>query len=272
MDTLKNALTKSVTSMMNSFSEAVPKIIMLLILLLIGWIVARVIRTVVAKALKVVNLQKGLDKMELTPMLVKVGISDVAKFMSKLAYWFIMIIVMITAAETVQLDMISSGLASLISYMPKLFAALVILLIGMFVANAIKKVVYTATDSIGLSGAQVISNIVYYVLFIFVVVTAINQTGIDTDLITSNITMVFAAILVAFAISYGFASKDIMTNMLSSFYTKDRYKVGMQVKVGDVSGTIVKLDNLSLTVQADDRKIVIPVKHLISERIEILND
>ena len=80
------------------------------------------------------------------------------------------------------------------------------------------------------------------------------------------------AILLAFGISYGFASRDILTNILSSFYSKERYTEGMIIKINDIQGTVIKVDTLTITIQAENKKVVIPVKKLISETIEIIEE
>jgi len=258
-------------TLIDSATAAIPRIIFLIILLLVGWLVAKVVRWSLSKALKAIKLQGMMDKMDLTPIMVRMGITDIAKTAGTIGYWFVMLLVLITAAESIEMDTISSGLAALMAFLPKIFAALVILVLGMLMSNLIKKIVFTATDSIGLSGAQVISNVVYYILLIFVLITAIDQTGVDTTLIRNNVTLIFAAILLAFAASYAFASRDIMTNMLSSFYSRDRYREGMNLKIGDVEGHVVAVDNLSITIKTTDKKVVIPIKKLLAEQIEILD-
>jgi len=135
----------------------------------------------------------------------------------------------------------------------------------------IKKMILSATASIGLTGGKVIANIVYYIILIFISITALNQTGIDTSIITSNLTLIFGSMLLAFAISYGFASRDILTNVLSSFYGKDRFKVGMRIKIKDVEGVIVKIDSLAITLKTEKNTKIIPVKNLVTEEIEIMD-
>ncbi|MGB0423326.1 MAG: hypothetical protein ACPGED_03340, partial [Flavobacteriales bacterium] len=129
-----------------------------------------------------------------------------------------------------------------------------------------------AANSIGVSGAKAISNIVFYVLMVFVAVTALNQAGIDTGIVTSNLTLIIGSILLAFAISYGFASRSIVTNMLSSYYGKGKYHEGQKLQIGDVVGDVVKIDSLSITLKTNKGLEVLPSKLLIEEHITILSD
>lgn len=267
---LKEALLRSLDMILEGFSNALPKLLLVLILLLVGWIIGKLVKKLLTKALKIIKLDDAMDKLELSPVLSRIGIKSTCGFIGTVAYWMIMLIFLLTIAEVINMPILSEGIAAILAYIPQVLIALVIFIFGLFIANMIKNLVFNATDSIGLKGARVISNIVYYVLFIFIAITAINQTGIDTSIITSNVTMIFGAMLLAFGISYGVASKGIMSNMLSSFYRKDKFRPGMKIRVEDVEGTIVEMDSMSITIESAEKKIILPTHILVEKKIEIL--
>lgn len=270
LEELKIALTNSMNLLLDGLSSAIPKLILVIILLLAGWIIGKIVKKIIVKALKVIKVDDLMDRLELSPTLSKIGISSTAGFIGSVVYWMIILIFLLTIAEVINMPILSEGIAAILAYIPQLMIALVIFVFGMFIANMIRNVVYTATNSIGLSGSKVISNIVYYVLFIFIAITAINQTGVDTSIITSNVTLIFGAMLLAFGISYGFASRSIMSNMLSTFYRKGKFKEGMLIRVKDTQGTIIEIDTLSVTLDTGDKHVVLPTSVLIDEKVEIL--
>ena len=107
---------------------------------------------------------------------------------------------------------------------------------------------------------------------LFMTITALNVAGVDTTLITSNILLVIGGVLLAFAIAYGFAAREILTNILSSYYGKDRFKTGMRIRVGNDEGIIERIDSISITLRVADKLVLLPTKQLVSERIEILEE
>ena len=107
-------------------------------------------------------------------------------------------------------------------------------------------------------------------IVVFTVITALNVAGIDTSLITANIQIIIAGLLLAFAISYGAASRTILTNILSSYYGKERFKPGMRIRIGEDEGLIERIDSISFTLRKEDREVMLPTSLLISERIEVL--
>jgi hypothetical protein len=270
IDQIKQALSNAMGMLFNSVAESFPTFILVVILLLVGWLIAKVAKTAIIKALTLAQIDKLFEKMEISPVLNRIGIKDPIIFLGTLVYWMIMLVFFIAIAEVIAMPVISNGIAAIIAYLPKILSALVILVMGMLLANGLKSAVQTSCESIGLSGARVISNIVYYVIFIFVAITAINQTGIDTSLITSNVTLIFGAMLLAFGISYGFASRSIMSNMLSSFYKRDKFKTGMRIRVDGVEGIVKEMDSLSVTLDCGDKTVVLPTQVLVEKKVEIL--
>ncbi|NQX90702.1 MAG: mechanosensitive ion channel [Flavobacteriales bacterium] len=270
---IKNALLRSFENFGNGIAEYVPIVISALVILLVGWIVAKLVSKTLHKALELIKLDHILAKVKLDKLLAKIksGLSP-AKILAKIVYYLLMLLFITSASEVLGWTMITEGITAFIGYLPTLGVALVIFVIGVYIAELIQNMVYTAANSIGVSGAKAISNIVYYVLMIFVAVTALNQAQIDTDIITSNITLIIGSILIAFAISYGFASRDIVTNMLSSYYGKGKYQEGQRVRIGEVEGVIQKIDSLSITLKTKDGQEVIPSRKMIESQITILDD
>ena len=269
---IQDALMKSFENFGTAIANYVPIIISALVILLVGWIISKIVAKVVLKALEIIKLDDVLNKIGLDKMLAKIkdGLSA-AKILSKVVYYILMLLFVTSAAQVLGWDMITNGIASFISYIPTLSVALVIFVVGVYIAELIKNMIYTAANSIGVSGAKAIANIVYYLLFIFIAITALNQAGVDTDIITSNITLILGSLLLAFAISYGFASRNLVSNLLSSYYGKGKFAEGQRIKIGDSEGIIVKIDSISVTLQQKDQQMVFPSRRLVEEDVIILS-
>jgi hypothetical protein len=244
-----------------------------LLILLIGWIIARIVRKVLTKGFEKVKLEELAAKFKVDVLVSRFGAdATLSGVLSKLAYWVVMLIFIAAAVDALGWTMMSDGLAAFFAYLPTLLFAVLIFIVGMYLADIVRRAVLTACESIGISGAKTIANIAYYVLVIFIAITALNQAGMDTSLITSNLTVIFGSILLAFAISYGIASRNIVGNLLSSYYSKGRYKPGQRIKVNDVEGVIEKIDSISVTVNTGQSKVVFPSKKLIEDMVEIISE
>ena len=84
--------------------------------------------------------------------------------------------------------------------------------------------------------------------------------------------MILGAILLAASISYGFASKDVLANILASFFSRKTFGVGQTIEVNGTRGKIVAVNNISVMVEnSQGETIVIPSHQLISNQVKIIN-
>lgn len=271
-ETTWSKLQESFLNMFNKGVDMIPKLVVFFLIIIIGRIIAGILQKIVVKALKAVNLDGALEKMGMDVILNKIKPGLKASFIiGKVLFWLVMLAFLTAAADYMNLTFITSGVASFFAYLPVLLSAIILVFIGLYIADIVKNVVYTAANTIGVSGAKAIANIVYYLLAIVVVITGLGQAGMDTTMIETNLHLILGSVLLAFAFSYGFASREIVTNLLSSYYGKGKFKEGMKVKIKGVEGVIEKIDSISITINQGEKSTVFPSKNLIEEEIEIIN-
>ncbi|MCB0794341.1 MAG: mechanosensitive ion channel [Flavobacteriales bacterium] len=241
------------------------------LVLLAGWLVARLCRGLTRQALRRMGFDAMAERTGLSAVLERLGGLNLSKALAAVVYLCLLLVFVFAAAKVSGLSLIDEGIRALFAYLPSLLTALAILLFGLWAADKAQAAVSTLTSSAGLPGGKIVARMVYALVVVFMSITALNVAGIDTELITSNILLLFGAVLIAFSIAYGFAARDIFTNILSSYYTRDRFKPGMRIRIGDDEGVIEHIDSISVVLHTGERHVVIPVKRLISERVEVLD-
>jgi small-conductance mechanosensitive channel len=160
-----------------------------------------------------------------------------------------------------------------LSYLPDLFTGIVIFVIGAYLASLARDFLRGVTGSLGISTGRILSGAVYYILFIMVILTALQQARINTQVLSTNLLMIIGAIMLAAAISYGFASRDVLSNILASFFNKRTFQKGMIIEVDGIRGMIVEITNISITIQvAATEKVVIPSSQLMNAKVKIIQE
>ena len=145
-------------------------------------------------------------------------------------------------------------------------------MIGLVFAEKVKQGMSTLMSSVGIGGGKVVAQVLFGLVALFMTITALNVAGIDTTLITSNILIVIGGVLIAFGIAYGLAARGILTNILSSYYGRDRIKPGQRIRIGQDEGVVERIDSIAITLDTGDRKVMLPCSVLTTERIEVLGE
>ncbi len=173
------------------------------------------------------------------------------------------------AAETLGIAAITGMVVSLMNFIPQLIASALMLLIGVVVADALKNIVISICKSFNIASGKLLGSIVFFFFLTIMVINAVGQAGINTGLLESSFNLIIGGVIFAFAVGYGIASRDVMANILSSFYTKNRYREGQTIEIDGVKGQVLGMDATSLTLQTGDTITVFPLQTLQTKKVEV---
>ena len=252
--------------------DALPGLLSGLLVLLVGWLIARVLRWTTGRLLKRLGLDAAAEKSGLDRQLQRFGGLKLSKLIGLVVYWAVLLVFLLAAADVMGLDTVTRGIEGFLAYLPTLLSALAIFVIGLVFAEKVKQGMSTLMSSVGIGGGKVVAQVLFGLVALFMTITALNVAGIDTTLITSNILIVIGGVLIAFGIAYGLAARGILTNILSSYYGRDRIKPGQRIRIGQDEGVVERIDSIAITLDTGDRKVMLPCSVLTTERIEVLGE
>lgn len=266
-DELKNGV---LTQLLAKFSDAIPKIAMALIILLIGRFIADLARKIIHRTLVILQVDRLTDQLNDIELVQRTGARiKISGILSNMVYYVLMLGFIIFATDMLGIPAITAMVRDVIDYLPALFSALILFLLGLYVADILRKAVQTTLQSLGIASAKLIASGVFYLLFLTIAVSALAQAKINTSFIASNLTVIIAAGALAFSFGYGLASRDLVASYLAGFYNRNKVRVGDDVRIIGVRGKVVLMDATSLILQTPERAIVIPLSKLTTEKVEI---
>jgi hypothetical protein len=259
-----------IRSLVERLSVALPRMALALMILLAGWLVAAALRRGLKRLLAGSGVDAFLERLGDIDLVRRSGLSiQVSSFVPAMAYYTVLLVFMVVATDILGIAAVTNMVRDLIDYLPSLFSALLLFVVGVLLADALRGMLLTALKSLGVTSAGFISSGVFYLLFVSVAVSALAQASINTSFIASNLTVLIGAGALAFAIGYGLASRDLVANYLGGYYNKGKVHSGDEVQIGGVRGKVVVIDSTSLILQTEDRAILVPLSRLASENVEI---
>ncbi len=267
----QNIVTSSASQFFHELMNALPNILGALLLLLIGWLLARVAMYATRRVMQARALQQFTTRLNKFPLFQRQGVNlDSTAIISRFVHWVILLFFLVAASETLGWTAVSRTIGNLIGYLPALLSAIIILIIGLYIAQLVRSFIRTTLESLELGSARLLSGLAYYTIATIVVLTAMDQAGVDTGIITSNLILIIGSVMAAFAISFALASKDILQNILATFYSRQNFKVGDRIKIEALEGEIIKMDSVSVVIRTGNSEVVLPSYTLISQKIEKL--
>jgi len=266
----KDVMMQSLASMWFEITNVFPNIIGALVVFIIGWLITKIVIKIVRKVLKLAKINKLDDKLNEIEIVEGKQLNfDTVKIVSSFIKWLMYIVLLITASDILGLKIISEQISNLLGYLPKLFAALIIFILGLLFANFVKKGLKSLFESMDLSGGKMISQVVFFLLLTFISITALNQAGIDTEIISNNINMIIAAFLLAFAIAFGFGAREVVGKLLKAFYVRKTFEVGQNIVFNNENYTVDSVENISVILKNSKGKLIVPIDDLVENQVQM---
>ncbi|GAB3890906.1 mechanosensitive ion channel family protein [Spirosoma agri] len=269
---ITQVLRNTFQTLIDQFVEFVPRILGSIVILLIGIAVARLIAFIVRRILSRVGFDKIGSRLNEISIIKQLNTEiKLSEILSKVLYYFVLLVFITAATETLGVGAITEMVSSLVNFIPKVIAAAIMLQVGVLLADTLRVAVLNVCQSFNISSGRLLSTIVFVFFIIITIISALGQAGINTELLESSFNIVIGGGIFAFAVGYGIASRDIMANILSSFYSRSKYIEGQMIQIDDVKGEILKVDTMSLTLKTGETTTVFPLQVLQTKKIEIFS-
>ncbi len=261
-----------ISSLLNTLTNGVLKALLILVYIALCWACIKLISLLTKKLFvwtRIEKLQNNFNDNEfLNKAKIKLNLNAIIDGFIKVFFALIFIVV---GADMFGLEVVSAQVGKFVALIPQFFIALSILVSGLYLASWLKKALINFLAVVGFRGAKLIGQLVFYVFFLFVIIVALNQAGIHTDIITNNISIVIAAVFITMALSLGLGSKELVTILLYSFYTRKNLQVGMRVRINELEGVILSIDNIYMCLDISGKNTLIPIKKVSYSVIEFLD-
>jgi Conserved TM helix len=118
----------------------VPKLVAFLLILIVGWFIAKAIARILDRILERIGFDRWVERGGIKKALERSRF-DASDLLSRILYYVIFLFVLQLAFGVFGPNPISELIAGVIEYLPKVFAAIVILVVGSAIAAAVKEIV-----------------------------------------------------------------------------------------------------------------------------------
>lgn len=264
----------SLEDIISSIARFLPNILGAVLILIVGWIFTKLTLFLLKRIFKLFKLEHRLEKLKqksyVNTYFKDANVMEVLLSIVKFIFYIIIISIVF---EVLGWDSISKKIIDILDYLPMLISGLVIFIVGISIAGFIKKSLLSIFKAIDLVYGRIISQILYYAIAIIVTITSLNQAGVDTSIITNNLTVILGAFLLTITLALGLGSREVVNSLLLGFYSKKRFHVGQKIKLETgVEGKISAMDSTTFSVDAGQEIVVVPISKLSEQTTRIIKE
>ncbi len=218
---IQDILRDSLGAFLAGVAEFLPRLLGALLILIVGWIVAKLLRAAVGRGLRLVKFPVLAEKAGIDGFLEKGGVKRTSTdLLAVLVYWLMMLVVLLVAVNTLELDAASQLLNDVLFFIPNIIVAVIVLVVGLYAANFVAAMVRTAAANAGIEEAGIVAALSRYALIIFTFAIALNQLKIGREIVANGFLILFGAACLAAALAVGLGGREVVGRYLEERFRK----------------------------------------------------
>ncbi len=200
-----------------------PRVVLAVVVLIAGWLVAKIVRFAVVKALRAINFHVLTERAGIDTFLRQGGmVADASAVFGLLAYWLVILAALLIAFNGLGLTYVTDLLGRVVWFIPNLFVALLILALGAYFARFVGDAVASYGRNASLQDAHFLGKLAQYAILIFVVLIALDQVKIGGDIVRQSFLVILAGVVFALALAFGLAGKDWAAERIEHWWPRER--------------------------------------------------
>ncbi len=205
-----DAISRPIEGVVNPILGSIPNIFGAVILLVLAYLIAKVIRGLVRDVLIGLGFNKIPHAIGLSNLPTE-GDRSASSFVGHLAFLAIMFYAVIEAANILNFELLANTVQTVALVGGKIIAGIVILAIGMYVANIVVNLIRGS----GVANANLLATVARVAILFFVGAMALNRMGVADEIVNRAFTLLLGAVAIAAAIAFGFGGKEFASGMLN---------------------------------------------------------
>src|ERR671925_1928898 len=203
------------------FGELIPALLGALIIVFAGYLLAKVLERLVERFFRRIGLNRMLERGGVMQAVERSGAHlNPARVISNLVFWLVMFAVILVAANALGLESLASVFGELVSYIPSVIAAIVIILVGIVLGQFVGGLI--AASAGALHGGRALARVGRGGVIVLAVFMALQELGIATDIVTTAFAILFGAIALAIALAFGLGNRELAGEITREWYTQYR--------------------------------------------------
>jgi small-conductance mechanosensitive channel len=254
----------------NQLGGFLPRLGGALFLLVVGIVLVRVFARLLRRGLRVAGLDTASERWGVADVLERAGLGRSLSHVVAVAVRISLTVVVVFAAlSLLGLQFLSESLNQGVLFLPKVLAALALVLIGVVLAAFVRdRVDRTATQwDLPIPIGPVAQGVV---LAIFLI-TAAAQLTISTTLLMLLVALLLAAVAAPFAIAFGLGGREVARSLSAGRYVRGAFTEGQVIRVDDVRGRVERIEPSATVLRTENETIRVP-NHVLIDRTVVIED
>jgi len=207
---LFGSLEQSTGALWYDVMQFLPQLAVALLVLVVGWIVGGIAAGLIKKGFRALKLDAALDKAGVDDLSARAGYAfKPTQFIGSLVKWFVVLVFAVVAFDILGLNQVTVFAREVVlGYLPQVFAAALILFVGVLVAQLAKDLLMGALRGAGSKSVELYGKLAYALVIAFSIMAVLNQLQIADELVEILFMGIVFALSLGAGLAFGLGGRD----------------------------------------------------------------
>jgi small-conductance mechanosensitive channel len=217
----RTAITDSFNKFLGKVLTFLPNLLAMVTILIVGLFIAWAVKGLLLRFLRAIQFDRVSRQWGLSDVLSKGGVTySPANLLSRFFYWVIVLITLILGINALEVSATQNLITQFFNYLPHLFSAIVILVIGYLIAIFLGQAALIAAVNAQMESAKLLSGAVRWFIIILALTMALYQLGIAEKVIIAAFSIIFGGVVLALAVAFGWGGRELAKDFLERAYKR----------------------------------------------------
>jgi hypothetical protein len=193
-----------------------PGFLVFFTLLLLGLVCGWLARLILSRGARAIGFDGLMDRWGAAPSLRRSGLlRSPSEILGLVGFWGVFLFFASAGVDAVTPAGGGSATVLLLAFLPRFFAAVLIVVVGWLVANFLSRSILIAAVNARLPEARLLARAAHWGVLLFAVATALTQLGIGKEMVLVAFGITFGGLVFALALAFGLGGRKIAADLLA---------------------------------------------------------
>jgi hypothetical protein len=194
----------------------IPRLLVMLSVVATGWLIAAVARAVAARLLRWLGVARLAERSGAAELLRKAELPTLDRLAASAVFWLLFLGFLLAGVDALGFSTLLALRAEIGLLVPRLVGGLVILVVGLVVANLLQRAALLAAVNAGWPQARLASRAVHFLVAAIVAAMVLDQVGLARPVVLTAFAIGVGAVMLALAIAVGVGAGPLVRRLIEA--------------------------------------------------------
>jgi len=215
--TILQGLEQVYSNLAHMIAEFLPRFLVMLIIIVIGLLVAFVLKYILRALLGLTKLDRVSEEAGASRVLRMAHLPSMTELLSRSIFWITWFGFILVGLSVLGVAGLQEQISRLFLFLPEVFVAILILFLGMVIANFLSRTALLAAVNAGHPSAKILSWSIRFVIWILAISMTLEELGLARQTVISAFSIIFGASMLGLAIAFGLGGQDLARKCLERY-------------------------------------------------------